>query len=440
MQSYFHEVADALTTLLHGAEIYTATFAAEESDFVRFNRGAIRQAGTVVQRSLAVDLIEGRRHAAGTLSLSGDLDLDGTRLRTLVDTLRAQRAQLPDDPYLLYATDVHASERLLPNRLPEAAAAVDEIERGGRARDLVGIYAAGGLHSGFANSLGQRNWQTTYSYNFDWSFYHAADKAVKENYAGFEWDSAAFAHKVELAAERLAVVGRAPHTIRPGRYRVYLSPAALYDLIGLLGWGGFGLRAHRTKTTPLIKMIEDGARLHPSVHLIENTRDGIAPSFQAAGFIRPDRVPLLQGGAYAETLVSPRSAVEFGAVTNGASAGEAPQSVDLAAGTLPRDDVLKALHTGVYVGNLWYLNYSDRTACRTTGMTRFATFWVANGQIQAPLNVMRFDETFYRMLGDNLIALTAEQELLFDPDTYGQRSTATARLPGALIDDFTFTL
>jgi predicted Zn-dependent protease len=73
-------------------------------------------------------------------------------------------------------------------------------------------------------------------------------------------------------------------------------------------------------------------------------------------------------------------------------------------------------------------------------MTRFATFWVENGVIQAPLNVMRFDETVYRMLGDNLIGLTAEREMIFDPDTYGRRSTRTARLPGALVDDFTFTL
>jgi predicted Zn-dependent protease len=79
-------------------------------------------------------------------------------------------------------------------------------------------------------------------------------------------------------------------------------------------------------------------------------------------------------------------------------------------------------------------------ACRITGMTRFATFWVENGAIQAPLNVMRFDETLYRMLGENLVALTAERELLLDSSTYGARSTASSRMPGAVVKDFTFTL
>ena len=33
-----------------------------------------------------------------------------------------------------------------------------------------------------------------------------------------------------------------------------------------------------------------------------------------------------------------------------------------------------------------------------------------------------------------------ERELLFDPETYQGRSTASARLPGALIDGMSFTL
>ena len=40
----------------------------------------------------------------------------------------------------------------------------------GRDRDLVGIYAAGGIHTGFANAFGQRNWFSSYSFNADWSF------------------------------------------------------------------------------------------------------------------------------------------------------------------------------------------------------------------------------------------------------------------------------
>ncbi len=75
-----------------------------------------------------------------------------------------------------------------------------------------------------------------------------------------------------------------------------------------------------------------------------------------------------------------------------------------------------------------------------TGMTRFATFWVENGKIVAPVDVLRFDDTLYRMLGDNLEALTTERELMLESNTYGSRMLTSATLPGALVSEMTFTL
>ena len=101
---------------------------------------------------------------------------------------------------------------------------------------------------------------------------------------------------------------------------------------------------------------------------------------------------------------------------------------------------MKELGTGVYLNNLWYLNYSDRTACRVTGMSRFASFWVENGEIVAPLNVMRFDESAYKMLGSNLVGLTAERDFEMNTGTYDCRECGSARLPGMVANDFSFTL
>ena len=84
---------------------------------------------------------------------------------------------------------------------------------------------------------------------------------------------------------------------------------------------------------------------------------------------------------------------------------------------------------GSAIGNLHYLNYSDRPACRMTGMTRFATFWVEDGKIVAPVDVLRFDDTVYRMLGANLEALTAETELLLDAGTYGAQARRACGCP-----------
>ena len=73
-------------------------------------------------------------------------------------------------------------------------------------------------------------------------------------------------------------------------------------------------------------------------------------------------------------------------------------------------------------------------------MTRFACFWVEGGEIKAPVDVMRFDETLYNILGAKLVGLTRERELMLDNSTYAMRSTGGYNLPGAIVDDFTLTL
>ncbi len=441
MQNDFHELADFAESLLKAREVLLLAFAGEESSFVRFNRSAVRQAGAVHQRQLTLHLIADRRRVTVDATVTGDASLDRERVRRALETARERLAVLPEDPFLHYATENRSTESGHPNRLPEdEGQVVESIVRAGEGRDLVGIYMAGGIHRGFANSLGQRNWFSTYSHHFDWSFHLDGDKAVKCAYAGFVWDPAEFDERVARAAAELEALRRPPRTLEPGRYRVYLAPQALEEVVGLLRWGGFGLTARQTRRTPLLRMITGDAALDPSVNMVEDAGAGLAANFDDAGFIKPDRITLIDRGRCGEPLVSPRAAREYGVPANGAGRRESPDSLAMAGGTIPRRDVLAALGTGIFINNLWYLNYSDRDACRMTGMTRFAAFWVENGEVQAPVNVMRFDETLYRMLGDNLVGLTREMELLQDSGSYGRRSTRSVRLPGALVEDFALTL
>jgi predicted Zn-dependent protease len=440
MQAHFKKIADHAFSLLKGDEVALLTFDGEESDFIRFNKNAVRQAGSVAQRDLGIDLIRGSRHAEAQLALSGDAAQDRARVDTMLGELRARLDMVPDDPHLLYATEVHSTERIGPSGLAPAADALAAILKGGQGKDSVGVHAQGPIHRGFANSLGQRNWFTSCTFNLEWCFYASGDKAVKSDYAGFEWDPAALARKMDEAGRQLEILTRPAKTIERGKYRVYLAPRALNEVIGLLCWNGFGLKAQRAKISPLLRLVEGEASLHPSVCMCENTADGVSPNFDRRGFVKPDAVTMVEGGRFRESLISPRSAKEFGVPTNAAEAFEAPYSFEMTAGDIPAEQVLPKLGTGVFINNLWYLNYSDRPACRMTGMTRFATFWVENGKIAAPLNVMRFDESAYRMLGSNLAGLTREREMLLSSGTYGGREVASARLPGALVEDFAFTL
>ncbi|HTP46523.1 MAG TPA: metallopeptidase TldD-related protein [Casimicrobiaceae bacterium] len=440
VEAYFHDLAATLDDLIVAGETYLARFSAEASDFVRLNRGRVRQPGSVVQRFLDVELVRGTRHATQRLSLSGRPEADRALLTASIAALRTALADLQEDPHLLYSTEVRSSHEVRGGPLPPAETVIETVLAAADGVDLVGIYAGGPVYRGFANSLGQRNWHEVTSFSLQWSLYHRADKAVKTGFSGFEWNEAEFAAKMAGARERLALLAQPSRTLTPGNYRAYLTPSAMEEIGAMLCWGGFSGRAQKTKQSCLFRLRDGAAVLDPSIGFSEDTAHGMAPSFQDEGFTRPASVPLVVEGKMASSLVSPRTAREFELSANGANGAESPESLDMAAGKLPTANVLAALDTGIYVGNLWYLNFSDRPACRLTGMTRFACFWVEKGKIIAPVDVMRFDDSVFRLFGEQLVALTAERELLASSDTYRARSVSSMCLPGAVVRDMAFTL
>ena len=438
MQDYFYSLGDALFKKLDVDEQLLLGFSGEDSDFVRLSRNKIRQAGCVAQRKISLDLIEGNRHAKASVDLAGDSEQDLTQLVETLKKLRQQRALLPEDPYLNFSTDINHSEYHHDNGVINSNDAIEQVLQVAGDMDLVGIFANGIQYSGFTNSMGQRNWHSSANFNFDWSCYHAKDKAVKSNYAGFLWQQDKLAEKFENIKHQLAILSGPSKTIEPGYYRAYLSPSAVNEIINLMSWGGFGLKSHRTKSTPLIQMLEQGRTMDSSISLRENHARGLAPIFTSDGFIKPEQVQLIKNGRYQDCLVSSRSAMEYGSVTNVES--EYPGALDLAAGNLPGENILNELDTGLYINNLWYLNFSDRNVCQLTGMTRFACFWVDNGEIQAPVDVMRFDDSVYDILGTNLVGLTEERGLILDAGSYGQRSNRSIELPGVLVKALRLTL
>jgi len=167
---------------------------------------------------------------------------------------------------------------------------------------------------------------------------------------------------------------------------------------------------------------------------------GLVPRFNDLGEVAPPSLTLIEDGHLKNSLISARTAKEYNLKSNGAAGWEGLRSPEILPGQLSTTDILKALGTGLYVSNLHYLNWSDRPTGRITGMTRYACFWVEQGNIVAPIQNLRFDDSLYNFLGDNLMALTTTQELVPEVETYENRSLGGIQVPGALVEDFTYTL
>jgi predicted Zn-dependent protease len=444
-ESYFNMLAMGLRRFVKGNEHFTCSYAAEQSDFVRFNHGKIRQAGHVDQAYLTLRLIDeqmdGLRQVALTMTLSGNASEDLAHCQRALGSLRGIVRDVPVDPYFIVETAGFASRNVRVGVLPSGVDMASTVCELGVGHDLVGFLATGPVQRGFASSYGHNNWHEVANFNFEWSLYFEGDKAAKSSYAGFDWQPDVLRGKIIRAANDVALLRRPVRTLEPGSYRVYLSPMAMHEIVGRMCWNGFSAKARATRTSPLQKLYDGQIDLSPLVSISEHTGSGVMPIVQSDGFRRPEHVDLISRGKPASLLASPRTAREYQLQQNGAETNEeSPQSLDMAAGSVEQDHVLRELGTGLCINNLWYLNYSDRMNCRLTGMTRFATFWVENGEAVAPTNVMRFDDSVYRMLGDHLTGLTATREFIPESRTYQSRSTASMRLPGAFIDGFNFTL
>ena len=291
-RQHFDDLVTWATGTLQGDEVLLASLRGETSDFVRFNHAAVRQAGSVQQQSLSIDLISGSQPRRGQRDADRQRPTDQARVTSLLAELRAQRAVLPEDPYLLYATDGADSERFgHRRRLPAAADAVDAVAPAQRAATSSASTppARPTRPSGrrWASATGSR----PSTFNLDWSLHLSGDKATKNAYAGTTWESGVFQSKLDWSVRELEALGRrAEDAGRP----VATGPTSRRRP-WKRSWGccrgvASALRAHETRQTPLLRMVTDGAiAFAPGVTIREDIAGGVAPDFQVAGIRPPGR-------------------------------------------------------------------------------------------------------------------------------------------------------
>ena len=449
MEAAFNAVVRQIEQQLQPGEAFTLEMKAEQSQFTRFNQAKVRQTGIVTDGELELTLMcstpGSERRSFRMVPMTGDTGntqgpTDLQRITEALESLRQELPQLPIDPYLVLPTgnatsrDVHQGQLLAADELATTLLTpVADL-------DFTGIYAGGSVIRAYADSAGQRHWFATDSFTLDYSLFTNDGQAVKGTVAGREWDEAAYEAKLNDSRVQLDRMAIAPKTIEPGQYRTYLAPAAVAELMSMFSWGGVSESALQKGDSALSRLQRGDAELSPKFVLKENFSHGLVPRFNDVGEVAAPLLTLIEEGQLVNSLISARTAKEYGLTSNGAAGWEGLRSPEILPGQLPTADVLKTLGTGLYVSNLHYLNWSDRPTGRITGMTRYACFWVENGEIIAPIKNLRFDESLYHCLGDQLVELTAVQEFIPEVGSYDHRDLGGIWTPGILIDNFTYTL
>ena len=433
-----HLCTDFLAELASGEEA-TINITAEETLFVRFNGNRVRQNTDVEQINLSVRLQSKGRTVEKNCTLSGQHETDQAALTALLEACRLEASVLPVDPNQVPIENKGSSSEEFRGALLSAKELVSAVVGAAEGCDLVALYAGGTLIRGNRNSRGQSHWFATETFFLDYSIYDGP-QAAKGCYAGSHWNGVDWVANLRRTQALLQLLSRPQQDVKPGAYRTYLAPRAFADLVGMLGWNALSAAAWKQGRSPFKKLAEKEVCLSPLLQIDENFALGLSPRFNNLGELSQASFPLIENGVLKTMLVSSRSAKEYGLPANGASEAEAPRAMDVRAGSLQEENILKELGTGLYLCNLHYLNWSDLASARVTGMTRYACFWVEGGDIVGPIKNLRWDESLYSALGSKLMALSARAEIDPAVDTYFQRALGGSRTPGALIDQFTFTL
>lgn len=438
-KEHFRDLANELFQHLNSNEDITLSLNGEQSQFVRFNQSKIRQATDVEQWNLHFKY----QKLDKTLSLSHNLGLDfSENSKKCLDALMYAREEvslLPSDPYITALQNHGQSVECFNGHIPTLDEVLERSESDLYQTDLAGIFASGFIYRAIINSKGLDHWYQTNTFSFDYSLYHG-DRAVKGLYAGSEWDQTTFSNQLRKNKDKLELLKKPKIQIKPGKYRCYLGPDAVSDIVGLMSWGGYGLGSFKRGNSPLGDFFEGKKKLSPKFSVSEDFSLGLAPRFNSNGELSEERVPLIIQGEPGQLLTSSRSAIEYNTQTNGANNHETPRSLSVATGQLTEEDILQELGEGLYLSNVHYLNWSDRKGGRFTGMTRFACYWVEDGKIQGPIEDMRFDETLYNTFGEKCVEFTNFSEIMPEVGTYQSRNLGAQRAPGLLVSEFTFTL
>jgi predicted Zn-dependent protease len=444
-KEYFEDLVKKTLDDRRSGEHFYFSLSAEESQFIRINGAKVRQIGTVEDADLEITMVleaGGQlRKASRMCSVTGLSWVDAEVIAQAIVVLRTEVAELPVDPYAQLPSSqeravTETRGRLLPVENAVQALLIPEVA----SLDLAGIYASGSIIRAMANSAGQLLWFSTENFSFDYSLYTGAFKALKGTFAGKEWDAEKYAREMANAAQKLQFLQKPSKQIARGSYRTYLAPACLNDLLEMMSWGCLSEAAIRQGSSPL-RLLRSGEReLSPLFSLSEDFRGGEVPRFNELGEIAPEVLPLIRQGKFENSLISARTAKEYGLTSNGASFGEGTRSPVVAPGTLFDDRVLSSLGTGLYLSNLHYLNWSDQPGGRITGMTRYACFWVENSEIVAPIENMRWDDSIFALFGSELEALTSSTRLNASVGSYFRRNLGGTTTPGAIIKQMKFTI
>ena len=436
----FESITERLPSILDSSEDVSLSLSGESSNFTRCTQSKIRQSTVVQQAQLTVTFYKNKKTFRVDIPFSSDQQDNTQHVSKAIDQARGLVDLIPEDPFFTPCEGQEKSHFSSKREGYTHREIVQEVLSTSSSLDLAGLISSGSMMRASSNSQGMCHWFDTSSFVVDYSLYNPKQDAVKDLYAGTSWDPETIKRKINDASYKLGFLNKEPKQLKPGQYRTYLAPSAVSTILGMMSWHGVSGASLKQGQSSFQNLYDKKKALSPKFSFQEDFTLGLSPAFNSLGEISPTILPIIQEGKLANLLVSKRTAIEYDMACNHAEVNESLRSTAIEKGSLSESHILKTIGEGLYISDLHYLNWSDFQTGRLTGMTRYACFWIENGELSAPITNMRFDDSFYAFWGQHLEDCTDFTHVFPETSTYGGRSLGGAAVPGMLLKSFNLTL
>ncbi len=248
-----------------------------------------------------------------------------------------------------------------------------------------------------------------------------------------EIDGAAIAGEAIDKARR----GSTPQALEPGEYDVILEEYAVADLMDFFAMLSFGSQAYLEKRSFMSGRVGQQV-MGNNVSIWDDglSPDGLPAPFDAEGVPRR-RLDFIENGIAKGVAWD----TYYGAMGGEASTGHAlpagetygaiPCNMFMATGDSTKEEMLASTSRGIWVSRFWYTRTVHPLNVVLTGMTRDGTFLIEDGKIVAPVNNLRFTQSYLEAM-NNVEAIGRESRLM--PHIGG-----ACRVPALKVKGWNFT-
>jgi predicted Zn-dependent protease len=240
----------------------------------------------------------------------------------------------------------------------------------------------------------------------------------------------------EVAADK-ALKSQKPRAIEPGNYTVVLEPRPAARFLSLM-LQAFNARAaeegrsfmsgkERGSTRLGEKLFGDNVTLRSQIQKPILRQTPVGPDGLAARDIT-----WIEKGVVRNLFYDRFWAQKQGKTPTATAPG---QSLVMEGGDATVEQMIKSTKRGLLVSFFWYIRPVEQMTLLNTGMTRDGLFLIENGEITAPVQNFRWNET--PAVGFNNISMLGKPVPMHTGEAYDQPGTAL--VPAMRIEDFTMT-